>query len=138
MPSFFFRELQLITVLLLIWDSYVSWSTRFVSLKLYVGFSISKSVSFLLKLIFVFNNMHGFFHIIRDNCFQNGNNRKSTHSFAPKSLIFKLQLQVLKFNDICVSWSFPKLTWWQILLNNLFIYFLDLFISRIKLKNYIH
>ena len=39
-PSFFFRELQLITVLLLICDSYMSCSTRFVSLKLRVGFSI--------------------------------------------------------------------------------------------------
>ena len=32
MPSFFFRKLQLITVLLLICDSYISWSTRLVSL----------------------------------------------------------------------------------------------------------
>ena len=46
MPSFFFRELQLITVLLLICDSYTSWSTKFVSLKLCVGFSIFDSVRF--------------------------------------------------------------------------------------------
>ena len=32
--SFFFRKLQLITVLLLMYDSYRDWSTRFVSLKL--------------------------------------------------------------------------------------------------------
>ena len=37
---FFFRKLQLITVLLLICDSYTSWSTSFVSLKLCVGFFI--------------------------------------------------------------------------------------------------
>ena len=37
-PSFFCHELQLITVLLLICDSYMSWSTRFVSLKLCVWF----------------------------------------------------------------------------------------------------
>ena len=61
MPSFFFRELQLITVLLLICDSYMSWSTSFVSLKLRVGFSIFHSVSFLLKFIFLFNKMHGHF-----------------------------------------------------------------------------
>ena len=41
---FFFCELQLITVLLLICDSYMSWSTRFVSLKLCVEFSIYDSV----------------------------------------------------------------------------------------------
>ena len=35
-------------------------------------------------------------------------NRKTTHSFAPRPLIFKLQQEVLKFNDICVSWSSPK------------------------------
>ena len=51
MPSVFFRELKLITVLLLIWDFYMSWSTRLISLKLYVGFSIFDSVLFLLKFI---------------------------------------------------------------------------------------
>ena len=39
---------------------------------------------------------------------QNKNNRIPTHSFATRSLIFKLQREVLKFNDICVSWSSPK------------------------------
>ena len=60
-PLFFFRELQLITFLLLICDSYMNWSTKFVSLKLCVGFSIFGSVSFLLKFIFLFNKMHGLF-----------------------------------------------------------------------------
>ena len=45
------------------------------------------------------------------NFFQNENNRKATHSFAPRHLIFKLQQDVLKFNDICMSWSSPKLSW---------------------------
>ena len=58
---FFFPELQLITVLLLICDSYMSWSTRFVSLKLCVGFSSFDLVLFLLKFIFLFNKMHGLF-----------------------------------------------------------------------------
>ena len=40
--------------------------------------------------------------------FQNKNNRKATYSFAPRPLIFKLQQQVWKSNDICVSWSSPK------------------------------
>ena len=61
MPSFFFRELQLITVLLLVCDSYMSRSTRFVYLKQCVRYFIFESVSFLLKFIFLFNKMHGLF-----------------------------------------------------------------------------
>ena len=53
---FFIREHQLITVLLLICDSYMSWGTRFASLKLRVVFSIFDSVSFLLKFVFVQQN----------------------------------------------------------------------------------
>ena len=34
---------------------------QFVSLKLYVGFSIFDSVPFLLKFIFLFNKTHGLF-----------------------------------------------------------------------------
>ena len=64
-PSILFRELQLIIVLLLICDSYMSWSTRFVSPKLCLGFSIFDSFSFLLKIIFLFNKMHGFFEFKR-------------------------------------------------------------------------
>ena len=55
----FLSRAQLITVLLLICDSYMS--TRFVSVKLCVGFSIFDSVPFLLKFIFLFNKMHGLF-----------------------------------------------------------------------------
>ena len=44
----------------------------------------------------------------RYNSFQNKSNRKATHSFASRPLIFKLQQQALKFNDICVSWSSQK------------------------------
>ena len=40
----------------------------------------------------------------RHNSFQNQNNRKATHAFAPRPFAFKLQRGVLKFNDICVSW----------------------------------
>ena len=39
----------------------MSWSTKFVSLKLCVEFSIFDSVSFLLKFIFLFNKMHRLF-----------------------------------------------------------------------------
>ena len=60
--SFFFRELQLITVLLLICDSSISGSTRFVSRKLCAGLSIFDSViSFLLRIIFLFYKMHELF-----------------------------------------------------------------------------
>ena len=58
---FFFLELQITTVLLLICDSYMSWSTRFLSLKLCVGFSLFDSVSFLLNFIYLFNKMYGLF-----------------------------------------------------------------------------
>ena len=52
---FFFWELQLITVLYLIWDSYMSWSRILASLKAYGEFSIFDSISFLLKFTFLFN-----------------------------------------------------------------------------------
>ena len=42
------------------------------------------------------------------NSFQNKNNRKTTHSLSPRPVIFKLQQEVLKFNDICMSWSSQK------------------------------
>ena len=42
------------------------------------------------------------------NYFLNKENRKVTHSFAPRPLIFKLQEEFLKFNDICMSWNSPK------------------------------
>ena len=118
MPLFFFRELRLITVLLLICDSYISWSARFVCLKLRMGFFIFDSVSFLLKFIYIFSNkMQDSLTLKRYNSFQNWNNRKATHSFASRPLTFKLQQEVLKFNDIFVSWSSPKLTWWTDFLN---------------------
>ena len=70
MLSFFFRELQLITVLFLIYDSYMTWSTRFVSLKLCVGFFIFDFLSFLLKFIHLFNKMQGLLTLKRHNPFQ--------------------------------------------------------------------
>ena len=58
---FFFRELQFITTLLLIYDFYMSRSTRFVSLKLRLGFSFFDYVSLLLQLMFLFHKMRGLF-----------------------------------------------------------------------------
>ena len=47
------------SLLLLICDSYMSWSTRLFSLNMFVGFSIFDLVSFLLKFKFLFNKIHG-------------------------------------------------------------------------------
>ena len=99
MHSFFFREFQLITVLLSICDFYMSWSTRLVYLKLCVGFS---------NLCLCSTKCMGTLTLKRYNSFQNYNHRKTIHSLAPRSLIFKLQQELLKLNDICVSWSSPK------------------------------
>ena len=59
---FFFCKLQLITVLLLLCEYYMSWTIRFVFLKVYVQFSISKFVSFLLRFIFLFKKIYGPFN----------------------------------------------------------------------------
>ena len=61
MSFFFFHEFHLITILLLICDSYMTCTTSFVSLKLWVGLSIFNSISFLLTFIFLFNKMRGLF-----------------------------------------------------------------------------
>ena len=44
----------------------------------------------------------------RHNFFQNMNNTKSFHSFAPRPLICKFQEEVLKFNNTYVNWSSPE------------------------------
>ena len=49
-----------------------------------------------------------FLNLICHSSFQNQNNRKATHEFAPKLLILMLQKEFLKFNDICESWSSSK------------------------------
>ena len=54
MSSFFFRKPQPITVLLLICDSYMSWSLRFVSLKLVLLSQLS--FAFIKVYIFVQQN----------------------------------------------------------------------------------
>ena len=82
MPSIFFRELQLITDLLLICDSYMSWSTRFVFIKLCVRFSIFHLAWFFLILYFSSTKFVDFLTLTSNNSFQNQNNRKATHSFV--------------------------------------------------------
>ena len=65
---------------------------RLVFVKLYIFVQQKASTLWILK---------------RHNSFENKNNRKATHSFAPRPLILKLQQEVWKFNDIYVSWSSP-------------------------------
>ena len=64
--------------------------------------------SFLLKLYFCSTKIMNSLTLKRHNFLQNENDRKVTHSFTLRPLIFKLQQEVLNFNDICVNWSFPK------------------------------
>ena len=104
---FFLSELQLITILLLICNSYTSWSTRFISLNCMQGFLFSISSRFYWSLYF-FSTKSTDNLFKASQSFQNKHNRKATHSLVPIPLIFKLQQDVLKFNDICVSWSSPK------------------------------
>ena len=55
---------------------------------------IFDSVSFLLKFIFLFTESMDSLTLKRHNSFQNKNNRKATHSFATRPLVFKLQQEV--------------------------------------------
>ena len=107
MPSFFFHELRLITALLLICDSSMNWSTRFTSLKLCVEFSIFDSVSFLTNFIFVFNEMYELFDF-KTSQFLSKLNRKATHSFAPRPLLFKLQQEVWKKTYLMTNFLNPE------------------------------
>ena len=59
MLSFFFREFQLTTVLLLICDSYMSWSNRFV--KIVCGIFHFRFRFNFIKVYILFNKMHGLF-----------------------------------------------------------------------------
>ena len=81
----------------------------------------------------------------RHNTFQNKNNGKAPHSFAPRPLIFKLKQEVWKYSDVCMSLGSPKKAletnefqarhFYSIVLNNLFISFNNLFISLTELKD---
>ena len=74
-----------------------------VSPKVCVGFPIFDSFWFLWKFYFCSTKCMDSLILKRLNSFQNQNNIKAKHSFAPRPLIFKLQKEALKFNDIYVS-----------------------------------
>ena len=96
------------SVLLLICDTYTTWSIWFISLNLVWDFPFSITSRFYQTLHFCSIKSMDSLTLTRDNSFQNKNSRTATHSFASRSLIFKLQQEVWKFNDICVSWSSSK------------------------------
>ena len=104
----FFCELQLITVLLLIHNSYTCWTTRLISLKLWVAFPTFDSVSLLLKFIFLFNKKTWTLWVWNFPIPFIIKIIQKLHSFALRPLIFTLQKEVWKLNDICVSRSSPK------------------------------
>ena len=65
---------------------------------------------FLIKVcIFFSTKSMDSLNLKRHNSFSNKNNRKPTHSFAPRPMIFKLQQEVQKFSDICESWCSQKI-----------------------------
>ena len=87
----------------------MSWSTRFISLKVFVTFSIFDSVTFLLKFIFLFDKMHGLWlktYIIIP--FKIKIIEKLYTVFLPNLWFLSCNIKKLKFIDICVRWSSPK------------------------------
>ena len=102
---FFSHQLQLITVLVLICDCYMGWSTRFItSLKVCVGFSIFDSVLFILKFIFLLNRKYGLFDF-------KGESTKNCESIKKGKLTMKIFLKIILnkvLNPQC--WHFCK--WW--------------------------
>ena len=104
MHSFFFCELRFITVLLLIFDFYMSLSRRFITLKVYVEFSIFDSVSFLLKFIFLFNKKR----LLDCKTFTIKIIELWFFWFWFWTLIFKLQQEIWKLNNLCLSFELSK------------------------------
>ena len=63
----------------------MSWSKRFVSLELFVGFSIFDSVSLLLKFGFCATKSMDSLTLKHYNSSENWNNRKVRHTFGPRT-----------------------------------------------------
>ena len=105
----FVSSSQFLVLVLVFFFTYASWSTRFISLELCVGFSIPSFLSVLSKLIFLFNKNMDCLPLKLIIPFKIKTIEKP-HSFAPRpsSQIFKLHQGVLKIQWYCVSWSFPK------------------------------
>ena len=56
----------------------------------------------------MFNKKHGLFDFKASSLLSQLSNKKITHAFAPAPLMFKLQQEIWKFSDVCVSWGLPK------------------------------
>ena len=104
-PSFFYCKLQLITFNL--------WFLH--ELRHKISLSTIACGIFHFRFCFVFISLYFCstkcmdpLTLKRHNSFQNYNNTKAIHSFAPRTLVFTLQQKGWKFSNICVSWSFPK------------------------------
>ena len=147
-----------ITVLLLIFKSYTSWSTYFIYLKLCVEFFDFDSVSFLLN--FFLTKSMDFLTLKLHNSFQNKNNRKATQASCSQTSDIWVATRSLKIqwnlreSELPKNWHedeflrLMKSKFWlhhfssianfeEIfdipLLNNLFVSFLNLFIFLIEL-----
>ena len=80
-----------------IFRKFIQYSFGSFTLQFYFQFSIL----LWAKAYGLFQHMHmGSLTLIRHNSFQKENNKKATNTFAPRSLIFRLQQEVLKFSDI--------------------------------------
>ena len=83
MHSFLFRELQLMTGLLLVFSTHTRLKYMgHLSKTVCVDFSIFDPVLFLLNIIFLLKKSKDSF-ALKHNSFQNKNNRTVTDSFAP-------------------------------------------------------
>ena len=107
---FFYRELQLIAVLLLIWDCYMSWSTRFISVKLCVGFSIFDSVSISLKFILLFNKIRGLFDFKTSQFFSKTKIIQKPHTVLLLDLWF-LRWNIKFWNSMISMWVAAPQKW---------------------------
>ena len=105
MHTVFSHKLQL-NSFNLICNSYTSWSSWVISIKLCGIFHFWYHLIFIKPLIVVQSMVY--LALKCHNSSQNKNDRKATHRFAPRPLIFKLQQEDWKFSDICMSWSSPK------------------------------
>ena len=107
---FFFRELQHITILLLIRNFYTTWSTRFISPRVCVEFSIFDSISFLLKFTLLFDKTYGLFDFEISQFLSKKKVKEKPHTV--------LQQEIWKFSDVCLTWGSPKNNLKMIVLNS--------------------
>ena len=72
------------------------------------SFAFNSRFLYELKRKVYLSKRMGSLTLKRHSSFQNYNDRKPVNTFAPSPLIFKLQQEVLRFNNICMSWGSAK------------------------------